>query len=100
MKYTPPKIGDNKVIYKGKRYWIIEFTGNDKIDGFGKDDCQYVMYDKFCDGILAYINLKNDTYFATLAWGIDDFTREFDTIKNVVQGVIEMDRFYGKHCFG
>ena len=100
MKYIPPEIGDNKVIYKGKRYWIIELTGNDKIDGFGRDSCQFIMYDKYGNGILAYIDFKNDEFVATLAWGIDDFKRSFNNIKELVNGVIEMDKFYAKHCFG
>jgi hypothetical protein len=100
MKYIPPEIGDNKVIYKGKRYWIIEFTGKDKIDGFGRDDCQFIMYDKDCRGILAYIDIKNGEYCASLAWGIDNYTCNFDNIKEVAKGVIDMDRYYAKHCFG
>ena len=98
--YKPPIIGDNKVIYKGKRYWVIEFTGKDSIDWCNRDVCQFVMYDKLYDGILACIKIKDDRYFASLAWGIDDFTRDFENIKKVVEGVIEMDRYYAKHCFG
>jgi hypothetical protein len=100
MKYIPPEVGDNKIIYKGKRYWVVEFTGKDKIDGFGRDDCQFVMYDKYGNGILAYIDIKDDEFIATLAWGIDDFKRTFKNIKELVNGVIEMDKFYAKHCFG
>lgn len=100
MKYIPPEVGDNKVAYKGKRYWIVEFTGDCKIDGFGKDDCQFVMYDKERGAILAYIDLENGEYRATLAWGIDDFTRNFDSLKKAVKGVVDMDSYYAKHCFG
>lgn len=100
MKYIPPEVGDNKVFYKGKRYWIVQFTGNDKIDGFGRDNCQFIMYDKDCRGILAYIDFKNGEYSATLAWGIDEFTRTFDNIRDVVEGVVSMDKYYAKHCFG
>jgi hypothetical protein len=100
MKYIPPEVGDNNVIYKGKRYWIVEFSGKDKIDGFGSENCQFIMYDKDRNGILAYIDMKNGEYFATLAWGIDNFTKSFSNIKDVVQGVVDMDRYYAKHCFG
>ena len=103
MKYIPPKVGDNKVVYKGKRYWIIEFTGKDKIDDFGRNDCQLIMYDKSDEdhrGILAYIDIKNGEFCATLAWGIDVFTRNFDTLKDVVEGVVNMDKYYAKHCGG
>ena len=100
MKYIPPEVGDNKVIYKGKRYWIVEFTGKDKIDGFGRENCQFIMYDKDSREILAYIDIKNRKYFATLAWGVDEFPRIFDKVKELVESVIEMDRYYAKHYFG
>ena len=58
------------------------------------------MYDKDCRGILAYIDFKNGEYSATLAWGIDEFTRTFDNIRDVVEGVVSMDKYYAKHCFG
>ena len=45
MKYIPPEVGDNKVIYKGKRYWIVEFTGKDKIDGFGLKQLGQMLID-------------------------------------------------------
>ena len=61
---------------------------------------QFIMYDKDRNGILAYIDMKNGEYFATLAWGIDDFTRSFSNLKDVIQGVVDMDRYYAKHCFG
>ena len=82
MKYIPPEVGDNKVVYKGKRYWIIEFTGKDKIDGFGRDNCQFIIYDKDYRAILAYIDFKNGEYCAKLAWAIDDFT--INTTLNIV----------------
>ena len=98
MKYIPPEVGDNMVVYKGKRYWVIEFTGKDKIEGFGKDDCQFIIYDKDDRGILAYIDIKNGEYCAKLAWAIDEFTRNFDNFKDVVKGVVSMNRYYAKHC--
>ena len=59
MKYKQPTVGDNKVVYKGKRYWVIELSGKQEIEGFGSDFCQYIMYDKLYEGILATIK-KND----------------------------------------
>jgi hypothetical protein len=99
-KYTPPNVGDNKVVYKGKRYWIIEFTGKDKIDGLGTDDCQFVMYDKFYQAVFAIVVMKEEKYYASLYWGIDDISESFDTIKDVAKYVPIMDANYAKHCFG
>jgi len=100
MKYIPPDIGDNKVVYKGKRYWIIEFTGVDEIDGLGRDVCQYVMYDKLYQSILACIDIKDKKYYAYLNWGIDDISDSFETLKEVALNMPRMDVAYAKHCFG
>jgi len=100
MKYISPEVGDNTVVYKGKRYWVVEFTGKEKIDGFGRGDCQFIMYDKYHRLILAYIDIENEKYCATLAWGIDRFEKQFKNIKDVVEGVVDMDKYYAKHCFG
>ena len=100
MKYIPPNVGDNKVVYKGKRYWIIEFTGKDKIDGLDRDDCQFVMYDKLYQAVFAIVIMKEEKYYASLYWGIDDISEIFDTIKEVAKYVPIMDARYAKHCFG
>jgi hypothetical protein len=100
MRYEEPILGDNKVVYKGKRYWIIEFIGKFKIDEIGIDDCQFIMYDKYNRRILATIDIKDGKYCASLAWGIDHFFRNFDTLKEVAKGVPDMNDYYAKHCFG
>lgn len=100
MKYLPPNVGDNKVVYKGKRYWIIEFTSKDKIDKLGRDDCQFVMYDKLFQAVFAIVVMKEEKYYASLYWGIDDVSESYDTIKDVAKYVPIMDAWYLKHCYG
>lgn len=53
MRYKEPSLGASKAIYKGKRYWVIELAESSEIGGFGTDECQYVMYDKLYDSVLA-----------------------------------------------
>ena len=100
MKYIPPNVGDNKVVYKGKRYWIVEFTSNDKIDDLGRDDCQFVMYDKLYQAVFAIVVMKDEKYYASLYYGIDDVSESYDTIKDVAKYVPIMDAWYLKHCYG
>ena len=100
MKYIPPNVGSNKVVYKGKRYWIIEFTSKDKIGNLGRDDCQFVMYDKLYQAVFAIVVMKDEKYYASLYWGIDDVSESYDTIKDVAKYVPIMDAWYLKHCYG
>ena len=48
----------------------------------------------------AIVIMKEEKYYASLYWGIDDISESFDTIKEVAKYVPIMDARYAKHCFG
>ncbi len=100
MKYKQPTVGDNKVVYKGKRYWIIELSGKDEIEGFGSDFCQYLMYDKLYEGILATI-VRDDkgTLTASLMSHVE-LSYDFQDMKELIRSVpLHADAYY-KACGG
>ena len=98
--YKPPKVGDNKVIYKGKRYWVIELTGKDQVDGFGPDFCQFVMYDKLYQATLATITTnKNGTFRASLMSHIE-LWYDNDTMDELIQTTPYYADAYYKACGG
>jgi len=98
MLYTYPVIGDNKAVYKGKRYWIIELVGNDEIDGFGRDFCDLLMYDKLYGAILATIKKNaNGKYTASLMSHVE-LTYELDDLQGVAKNVPLYADAYYKAC--
>ena len=98
--YKPPSIGDNKVIYKGKRYWVIELTGQDEIDGFGSDFCQFVMYDKFYQAILATITKKSDSKFRASLMSHVELWYDFDDMDELIRSTPYYADAYYKACNG
>ncbi len=98
MRYQVPDVGDNNVIYKGKRYWVIELCGTQEIDGFGKDFCQYLMYDKLYNGILATINKSADGKYSASLMSHVELCYVFDSMKNLIQETPGYADKYYKAC--
>lgn len=59
-RYIRPEVGDNNIVYKGRRYWVIQMTGQDSIEGFSKNDCDYLIYDGLFGAIMALIEKQED----------------------------------------
>ena len=98
--YKPPIVGDNQVIYKGKRYWIIELTGTDEIDGFGADFCQFVMYDKLYQAILATITKKADGKYRASLMSHVELWYDFDNMNELILSTPSYYDAYEKACNG
>jgi hypothetical protein len=100
MKYKEPNIGDNKVVYKGKRYWVIELSGKIEIEGFGSDFCDYVMYDKLYEAILATIKRNEDGTLNASLMSHVELCYEFKEMKELTQLVPVYADAYYKACGG
>lgn len=100
MTYKKPEVGDNKVIYKGKRYWLIEFIGNDEIGYLGKNDCQYLLFDKLYDAPHTTVKFENGVFKASLAFSHVDITYEFDSLEKVIKVMPLVADDYTKTCCG
>ena len=98
--YKPPAVGDNKVVYKGKRYWVIELTGKDEIDGFGSDFCQFVMYDKFYEAILATITKKSDGKYRASLMSHVELWYDNDSMDELIRSTPHYYDAYYKACNG
>ena len=101
MKYTPPSLNGNKVIYKGKRYWIFETNEND-FGGFDNSYCDLIFYDKLYDGILALItkvDSKKSTFKADLNTHVE-ISYTFNTIEELIRSVPKLMDQYFKDCNG
>lgn len=60
MRYITPPIGKHKIVYKGRRYLVIELAGEEPFEYVNKQLCDYVFYDKLLDAIVAVMrNLGN-----------------------------------------
>ena len=91
-------MGDNKVVYKGKRYWIIELTGKSFLDGFGSDFCQYIMYDKLYGGIIATISRTDEGTFRASLMSHVELTYDFSQMSELIKSVPVHANEYYKIC--
>lgn len=79
--YYIPVLGDNKIVYKGRRFWIVELSGNDNFEIMNKEDCDYVLYDKLVGCLIATINKLDGERVRVFLNGYDVITYEFDSLK-------------------
>jgi hypothetical protein len=60
MRYTRPDIGEHKLAYRGRRYWIIELTPGGEFDFVTHELGDYAMYDCLYNGVLATLKNTDD----------------------------------------
>ena len=79
--YVIPELADNKIVYKGKRFWIVELCGNEDFEFMSKEDWDYVLFDKLVGCLIATINKLEDGRVKVFLNGYDVVTYEFDSLK-------------------
>jgi hypothetical protein len=70
--FIQPSVGDLKVVYRSKRFCIIEINENDMYEFNDKSMCDYVFWDGKYGAVSALINTnKNGTFTVTAMtqWG-------------------------------
>ncbi len=83
--YVRPEIGDNIAIYKGRRYWVIQMTGQDSIEGFSKNDCEYLMYDGLFGAIMALIHKQENGKFKGSLMSHVELWYLFDSMEEAIK---------------
>lgn len=79
--YIIPVLGDNKIVYKGRRFWIVELSGDDDFELMSKEECDYVIYDKLVGCLIATIRRLDGERVKAFLNGYDAVTYEFDSLK-------------------
>lgn len=83
--YYIPVVGDNKIVYKGRRYWIVELRGEDDFELMSKDEWDYVLFDKLVGVLIATIKKLDGARVKVFLNGYDAVTYEFDSLKNAAR---------------
>jgi hypothetical protein len=85
--YKRPLVGDNNVVYKGRRFWVVELTGKDPVQWIDHMDADYIMYDCLYDAVNAVIKkLSNGKYEASLMSHVEILC-EFDTLEEAIKQI-------------
>ena len=100
MRYKEPNIGDNRVFYKGKRYWVIELTGKDNIDGFDSKFRQFIMYDRLDAAFIATIVKTASGKFRSSLISHVELWYDFNDMPEVIRMTPGCANSYYKSCIG
>jgi hypothetical protein len=91
-QYTIPNFKNHNVLYKGKRYWVLEIDKNHPYEGY-EEDCNCVVVDRKYGGVvISWCNKQKDgTFKGYVQYGQGSDPVEGKTPKELVDSVV---RFY------
>ena len=83
-KYTPPKLDTHAVVYKGRRYWVIELDELHPFEFVSKDMGDYVVYDLRESEIIGIASRsKSGAFVCTTLWFDRANTFEVDEFRKM-----------------
>jgi hypothetical protein len=87
--YTPPVLVGHNVLYKGKRYWVIQIDNDHPFENY-ENDCSYVVFDKECGCVISWCEMMDDGSFkGYIQYGQGSIEVEGKTPKELVQSVVK-----------
>lgn len=60
MAYKTPHVSTNSIILRSRRYLVIALADGASFDGWTKEDCDYVFYDKLKTAVISLITKGSD----------------------------------------
>jgi len=81
MYFIPELEEDNKIVYKGKRFWIVELCGHEDFEFMSKENWDYILYDKLVGCLIATIQKLEGQRMKVFFNGYNAVTYEFDSLK-------------------
>lgn len=88
------------MVYKGRRYKLVELKLDPAFDIWTTDDADYVLWDGEYDAYLALVNRIPDGGFRGILNAHVDLTYEYKTLRETVSGLIGEMESYLKSCCG
>jgi hypothetical protein len=85
--YTRPNLDDEKILYKGKRYWVVEVKDSNKFFGYlSKFD--YFVWDGVYDAVIGVAKLKeNGSFHCETLHHQGSVVRDATNFKDVVNSI-------------
>jgi hypothetical protein len=98
--YQFPDLTGWNVVYKGRRYKVIQLEEGCSFDGWSTDDGDYLMWDGFYNGWVAFIDHVEGGGFSGHLNAHVALDYHYDTMREAVGGLqVAMDE-YAKACCG
>lgn len=97
--YFYPKISEDKILYKGKRFWIFEISLEFPYQGYEKY-CEVIVYDKKNGAEMAGAKKGANGYIGSLIGTMDSISVSGKSPIELLESVINKWRSYEKHVSG
>jgi hypothetical protein len=98
--YVFPDLTGWNVVYKGRRYKVIQLEDKRSFDGWSTDDGDYLMWDGFYNGWVALIKHVEGGGFCGHLNAHVALDYHYNTMREAVGGLqVAMDS-YAKACLG
>ena len=97
-RYDTPDIGDHKLFYKGRRYWLIKLDGETTFDLCDPNESDYAMYDRFLNCTIALLSTDNHGKVIATLMSHVELTYDYDTLEDAISDVPHQVNRYHKEC--
>ena len=100
MTYISPELAGHNVLYKGKRYWVIEVDAEHPFEWMDSETAHYAVYDKFMRCIIATVEVQEDDKLWVQMATQSDSGFLADDLRNAAQGAGRQDAYMSRMGWG
>lgn len=95
-RYIEPKLNGQKILYKGKRYWVFEMDKSLPYDNF-EDVCDAIVYDKLYGAEVVFITyLPDGTLRGDMAYGQGSIDMYATDAKEMAAEVLRWEKWVAR----
>jgi len=95
-RYSEPKLNGQKILYKGKRYWVIEMDKKLSFD-YVEDACDAIVYDKYYGASVVFVTyLKDGTLKGDMPYGQGTIDMYAKDAKEMASEVLRWEKWVEK----
>jgi hypothetical protein len=93
-KFARPHLDGHRVLYKGKRYWVIEVDADHPFEGIDASCAEFVVYDLLARGVVATATKMAKGRYACSLMSHVALTYSVDSVRDMVMtSAKEMNRY-------
>ena len=95
-RYSSPKIEGQKILYKGRRYWVIEMDKKLPFE-LCENICDAVVYDRVYGAVVVYVTyLKDGKLRGDMAYGQGTIDMYADNARDMASEVMRWEKWVEK----
>jgi hypothetical protein len=92
MSYRTPQVDLNKIVYRSNRFVVIEIADGAAFDGWTRQECDFVCYDKLKTCVISRITRLADGKLECHGMGLYSTPKVFASIQDAMAWIPEESR--------